>query len=229
MVARPSQELPSGPSVEGVRVLVVSDDPLARAGLAALLTDRLGCTVAGQVPSDSRLPEALAAFSYDVLVWDLGWDSPATLERLAELRGAELQPDGDATRVVALIADEWDAAEAIEAGATGVLFRDVGPEALAVALLAAQQGLVVLPRELVKSAQVTGVHMPQSASVDLTPRELDVLRQMAEGLSNKAIAHRLGISEHTVKFHVNAILGKLGAQSRTEAVIHAMRTGLVHI
>jgi DNA-binding NarL/FixJ family response regulator len=62
---------------------------------------------------------------------------------------------------------------------------------------------------------------------ELTPRELEVLQQLAEGLANKAIAQRLGISEHTVKFHVNAIMGKLGVQSRTAAVVRATRLGLV--
>jgi two-component system nitrate/nitrite response regulator NarL len=62
---------------------------------------------------------------------------------------------------------------------------------------------------------------------DLTPRELEVLQLLAEGLPNKAIGLRLSISEHTVKFHVNAILGKLGAQSRTDAVVRATRLGLI--
>ena len=64
-------------------------------------------------------------------------------------------------------------------------------------------------------------------STELTTRELEVLRLVAEGLPNKAIAHRLGISEHTIKFHVNSIMGKLGAQSRTEAVISATRQGQI--
>jgi two-component system, NarL family, nitrate/nitrite response regulator NarL len=81
--------------------------------------------------------------------------------------------------------------------------------ALAGALVAARTELPALPVEA------------------LTPREVDVLRLLGEGLPNKAIARRLGISEHTVKFHVNAILGKLGASSRTEAVVRATRLGLI--
>jgi DNA-binding NarL/FixJ family response regulator len=68
---------------------------------------------------------------------------------------------------------------------------------------------------------------PTPPAEELTPRELEVLRLVAQGLPNKAIAQRLEISEHTVKFHVNAILGKLGVQSRTEAVVHATRLGLI--
>jgi len=70
---------------------------------------------------------------------------------------------------------------------------------------------------------------PAPSAAELTARELDVLRLLAEGLPNKAIAQRLAISEHTVKFHLNAILGKLGAQSRTEAVVQAIRRGLIGV
>jgi DNA-binding CsgD family transcriptional regulator len=69
--------------------------------------------------------------------------------------------------------------------------------------------------------------VPQELAEALTPRELDVLQLLSQGLANKLIARRLGISEHTVKFHVNAILGKLGAQSRSEAIVQALRLGLV--
>ena len=68
---------------------------------------------------------------------------------------------------------------------------------------------------------------PRSTTHDLTPREMEVLQLIAEGMANKAIAARLGVSEHTVKFHVNALLGKLAAGSRTEAVVQAARLGLV--
>jgi DNA-binding NarL/FixJ family response regulator len=92
-----------------------------------------------------------------------------------------------------------------------------------------QQGLVVLAPEFA-TAQLT---LPPAASLPpgeaLTPRELDVLQLLAEGLPNKTIADRLTISEHTVKFHVNALMGKLGAQSRTEAVVRAIRLGWLTI
>jgi len=93
--------------------------------------------------------------------------------------------------------------------------------------MAAAHGLVVLDPSLVNP--VLEARDPSSASLveELTPRELEVLGLLAEGLPNKAIARRLGISDHTVKFHVNAVLGKLGAQSRTEAVVRATRLGLI--
>jgi DNA-binding NarL/FixJ family response regulator len=128
---------------------------------------------------------------------------------------------------VVLLADEAQAAEARLAGARGLLLRDTGAERLATALAAAAQGLVVLDPSL--AASLLASRDPSSSTLveDLTPREQEVLRLLAEGLPNKAIALRLGISEHTVKFHVNAVLGKLGAQSRTEAVVRATRLGLI--
>jgi DNA-binding NarL/FixJ family response regulator len=213
--------------VSNIRVLVVTDDPLARAGLAALLADQPGCVVVGQVSEEADLPAALDVYRPDVVLWDLGWDpaadsaSPTTsLERLDEV-------GYDGTPVVALIPDETYAAEAQMAGARGLLLRDTSAERLVAALTAAARDLIVFDPPL--AAPVLGAQDPSAPTPveDLTPRELEVLGLLAEGLPNKAIARRLGISEHTVKFHVNAVLGKLGAQSRTEAVVRATRLGLI--
>lgn len=219
------------PSVmEELRVLVVADDPLTRAGLAALLSGPLGCTVVGQVTGDADLRTEVAVARPDVILWDLGWDplSPATgsassLERLAD-QVAEID-----VPVVALVAEEAYTRAVWTAGARGLLPRDVDAEELAAALVAVVRGLVVLTPALA-GALMPADHLPETRLVEaLTPREREVLQLLAEGLPNKAIARRLGISEHTVKFHVNAILGKLGAQSRTEAVVRATRLGLIFL
>ncbi len=204
----------------GLRVLIVAQDPLARAGLATLLAERPGLGIAGQVAEDSDLKAALEVFRPDVVVWDLGWGPATALERLADL--GEL-----GAPVVALLPDETYAGEAWAAGARGLLLRSTSTTALGAAVEAAAQGIVALEPELASALLAVRERTPATPSADLTPRELEVLRLLAEGLSNKAIAHRLDISEHTVKFHVNSILGKLGAQSRTEAVMRATRLGLV--
>jgi two-component system nitrate/nitrite response regulator NarL len=111
------------------------------------------------------------------------------------------------------------------AGARGLLRRDTTPEPLLAALGAVLAGLLVLDPALGGSLATRAA--PPAA--DLTPREVEVLALLAEGLANRAIAQRLAISEHTVKFHLNAILGKLGAQSRTEAVVLAIRLGLITV
>ena len=127
--------------------------------------------------------------------------------------------------VLALAATVDQAGQARKAGAQTILGRNASPEALAAALFALSHGLQVTDPAL--SGDAGQSQSGPEAVSPLTPREDDVLWLLAEGLPNKAIAGRLGISEHTVKFHVNSILSKLGAQSRTEAVTRATRLGLI--
>jgi two-component system nitrate/nitrite response regulator NarL len=206
---------------ESLRVLVVAEDPLARAGLATLLANQPGCIVAGQVATDAELPNAVQVYRPEVIVHDLGSDPARALDRANGLRNLGIP-------VVALLPDETDAAEAWAAGARGLLLRTAPAENLAAALAAVSQGLAVIdPAFAAAVLPAARDQSPAQPIEELTPRELQVLRLIAEGQSNKAIARGLGISEHTVKFHVNAILGKLNVQSRTEAVVHATRLGLI--
>ena len=121
-------------------------------------------------------------------------------------------------------------AEMLRAGIRAVLPSDISPEQLVAALEAAAAGLIVMhPAEVAACFRRPSrhrVHSPELAE-PLTPRESEVLQMLASGLANKEIAARLSISEHTVKFHVASILGKLGAGSRTEAVSIGIRRGLV--
>ena len=202
-----------------VRVLVVGGDPLARSGIAAMLADRPGIAVAGGAAGAEDAVSAAEASGADVVVWDLGGDLPLAVERLSAAMSA-LAP------VVALLGDASAAAQAWAAGARGLLHRDTPPERLAAAVVAVAEGATVLDDDaadalLRRAAPGAGPLEP------LTPRELEVLRLVAEGLPNKAVAARLEVSENTVKFHVNAIFGKLGVQSRTEAVVRATRLGLI--
>jgi two-component system nitrate/nitrite response regulator NarL len=205
-----------------LRVLVVADDPLVRGGLAALLDAQSECTVVGQLSTGVDLAAEVDTYRPDAILWDLGWD-PAPDSSLWDAG----DPVGFRLPLVALLAEESLAAEVWATGARGLLLRDAEAETLLAALQAVAQGLAVLDPALVASVLPT-VEEPSSLLVEqLTAREMEVLQLLAEGLSNKAIAHKLEISEHTVKFHVNAILGKLGAQSRTEAVVRATRLGLI--
>lgn len=216
-------------SIDDVRVLIIADDPLTRAGLAAVLAGQPGCLVVGQSPAQADLLAEVEAVRPDAVLWDLGWSPAPATNRLAELADAlppvvALLPGDD--RLVSFAGLAW------QAGARGLLSREAQPEQLAAALAAAMQRLAVVDwsvlGETPLAPRAPGDASDQSVG-DLTPRELEVLQLMAEGLPNKAIARRLGISDHTVKFHVNAILGKLGAQSRTEAVILATRLGLLSL
>ena len=232
-------------------LLLIADDPLARAGLAALLRDEPGVAVAGQIPADSDLAAAVAAYRPAVVIWDMGWEPAQRVEALGhfmeEVAGPARLP------VVALMTAGAPVSAAVRgAGVLGLLGREVGGDQIAAAALAVLHGLQVrdpalsrlrsrLPddvagwpaADMAQGAAGTSSRLAPAAVDDevlveaLSVRELDVLRRMAEGLSNKLIARDLGISEHTVKYHVNAILGKLGAQSRTEAVVRATRIGLI--
>ncbi len=206
-----------------LRIMIVADDTLSRAGLAALVSNQPGLLVTGQAASGD-LAASAGVYLPEVMLWDLGWDPTGGLARLA---GWHDDPGLAALPLVALLPDAARAAEAWGAGARGLLLRDVAAQRLAAALQAAARGLAVLDPALAGALVATREQAPIAPAESLTPREIEVLRLLAEGLPNKAIARRLAISEHTVKFHVNAILGKLGVESRTEAVVRATRLGLV--
>jgi DNA-binding NarL/FixJ family response regulator len=127
-----------------------------------------------------------------------------------------------------VLADDTDRTwtlEALRSGVRGVLPRDATPSQIISAVEAAAAGLVVLPAEDLENI-LAAPRQPRSTE-SLSPREIEVLGMLAEGTSNKAIAYRLGISEHTVKFHVTSIMTKLNAGSRTEAVTLGIRQGLI--
>jgi DNA-binding NarL/FixJ family response regulator len=119
------------------------------------------------------------------------------------------------------------AVEAWNAGTSAVLSREAAVDTLLTALKAAANGLVVLDPALTSSLLPSPPRLPDDLERAPTPREFEVLQLLAEGLTNRAIAIKLDISEHTVKFHVNAILNKLDAQSRTEAVVTATKLGFI--
>ena len=111
-------------------------------------------------------------------------------------------------------------------GVYAILPRDAPIEQIVAALHAASAGLIAIPLE---ASALLIPAAAESAGENLTPREMETLEMLAEGLSNKQIAARLHISEHTAKFHVNSILGKLGAGTRTEAVMRGLRSGLLKV
>ena len=196
-----------------------------------MLAEQPGCAVVGRASGLDDLPAMVEVYRPDVLLWDMSWQPDSAIERLALL--VESAPP-----VAVLLPDEGRVAEVWATGARAILRRDADPGQVAAALRALMQGLGVVDGAFA-AALARPVALPTLKPWDdrqtdplieeLTPRELAVLRLVAEGLPNKTIAVRLGISEHTVKFHVNAILGKLGVASRTEAVVRATRLGLIFL
>ena len=188
------------------RVLLVVEDPLARAGLASQLGPRPLLSLVARPPADVEL-------------WDFALNAEVLLKRLAERAGSD-------AHVLCLVNDQETAAEAITSGARGALLRTIDPGLLEAALIAVARGLSVTEPTFLRSRAATDRPPPPLAEL-LTPRESQVLQLLTQGLSNKAIAQRLEISEHTAKFHVNAILQKLGVERRTEAIVRAAQLGLV--
>jgi DNA-binding NarL/FixJ family response regulator len=135
------------------------------------------------------------------------------------------------TPVLALTASD-DTLPAIAAGASGALHRDSPGDLVLAAAAALHSGLAVFDRSFVSRLVPTAPARAEAAEAEreeLTPREQEVLALLAEGLSNKEIASRLDISDHTAKFHVNSILQKMGAQKRVEAVVRAARLGIIDL
>jgi two-component system nitrate/nitrite response regulator NarL len=196
------------------RLLLVGEDALARAGLRGV-AEGAGLRVVADLPP-SEIDE-VADDEADAVAWDVA--PRGSLDGLRAL-AARLP-------VVALVWAEEQAGEALAAGARAVLRRDRLEERLLPAVTAAVAGLLALD-EAVADSVLRPRPAPAQALVEpLTARELQVVQLLAEGLTNRRIGERLGISEHTAKFHVNSILGKLGASSRSEAVAQAARLGLV--
>lgn len=217
------------------RILVIAADALARAGIAAILAAEDQVTVVGQAGPNDDLGQIAAIYRPNVALWDAGWFAPDEPDP-AENRLVQTM-DEAGVPVLAIAGDADTAMSLWDRGVHGVLDRSAHGGQISAAAQAILQGLRVHAPSLVPtrayvlapalvSEQARSVVEPALIEA-LTPRELDVLRLMANGLPNKLIARELAISENTVKFHVNAILSKLDAQSRTEAVVRATRMGVL--
>jgi two-component system, NarL family, response regulator YdfI len=205
-----------------IRVLVNAASAVSRAGLEALLRPRF--EVLGHDTAAAALPGAIRSAHPDVLVAEV--ENHERIGRL--LTGAAGVP-------VVLLADDLGRGElrrALQSGARAALSRDASLEEIAAAIEAAAAGLTSLGADQMDSllpAVADIFEFGAGPGEPLTARESEVLTMLAEGAGNKEIAARLSISEHTVKFHVSSILGKLGAATRTEAVARGVREGLILI
>jgi len=211
-----------------IGVLVTATDNIVRAGLLALVNASPDLTVVGSSVDVDTVATLVEELQPDVVLLELGLQDAGS-ENLLSL-GAIAQR---VSAIVVLTDDpqaEWTT-EALRLGVRAVLSRSSAQaEEIVAAILAAAAGLVVLHSDAVDSllgvTPSTVRELPTSLMA-LTPREIEVLGMIAEGLGNKTIARRLGISEHTVKFHVSSIFTKLNAKSRTEAVTLGARQGLI--
>ena len=208
-----------------VAIAIFSADPVLRRSLEELLREDPVVTVVGVADDPSTVLRLMDQDHVDAVLAD----APPH-QHLADWRIRHAE-----TAFVVLVGgtDEEDSLDALYAGARAILPRSAERSEIVLAISAVTNGLAVLPRELLPTL-LNGASFADevldgndAVHARLTPRELEVLAAMADGSSNKAIARRLGISVHTAKFHVAAILAKLNADSRTEAVTRAAQLGLV--
>jgi DNA-binding NarL/FixJ family response regulator len=209
-----------------IRVFIVAASPLGRAGLQSLVATP-DVEVVGSVPTLESLADHWPDLEADLILVDAtGNQSASVVDALAS---SELASEA----AIVVLADHPETrwfSEALRAGVRAVLPGDISPDQLVAALEAAAAGLIVVHPTESAAFFPTAEPAPRPFAElvePLTPRESEVLQMLATGLANKQIAARLAISEHTVKFHVASILGKLGASSRTEAVSLGIRRGLV--
>jgi len=210
-----------------IRIFIVAPSSLARSGLENLLARR-DVKVVGAAPDIASLEDHLADSKADVVLIDASGERPASI--LEPLKSSEI-----ASEIAVVVLADWAAsdslADALRAGVRAVLPADVSADQIFATVQAAVAGLVILhPQEVNEAfpAATTSLSRPPAELPEpLTRRETEVLQMLASGLANKEIAARLNISEHTVKFHVASVLGKLGASGRTEAVALGIRRGLV--
>jgi DNA-binding NarL/FixJ family response regulator len=208
-----------------VAVAIFSTDPILRRNLEQLPSDEPAVVLMGIFDRPSSFPEPVSQDRVDVFLADT-----PTQELLAEYRGRNR---GIALVVLLDGTEKEDIVRALSAGARAVLDRSASHNEIIAALKAVTAGLVVVAPQLLATLFSEAPFADALSKVNdagharLTSRELEVLAAMADGASNKVIARRLGISFHTAKFHVAAILAKLDADSRTEAVAKAAQLGLV--
>jgi DNA-binding NarL/FixJ family response regulator len=209
-----------------IRVVVVDDQQIVREGFAALLETQGDITVVGSAADGEEAVRVCAEHQPDVVLMDVRMPGMDGIEATQRLAG---------TKVIILTTFDLDdyVYDALSAGASGFLLKDAGAERLfeAVRVVAAGDALLapaVTRRLIAEFARQRPRVRPRPEQLDeLTPRETDVLRLIAEGLSNGEIADRLVLSDETVKTHVSRVLGKLGLRDRTQAVVAAYESGLV--
>lgn len=206
-----------------IRLILASPFPAMRAGLRTFF-NRSDFQIVDELAQDESLLDLADNLTPQVIVYDLALDPDSNFETLHQLRRSLPM-----VRVLGLSETAADARimRAMQAGLRGCLPKTATAEELAAAVMRVAEGEMVLP------ATATTALLQQLSSEppadSLTQREMQVLRSVAGGQTNKAIALKLGISEHTVKFHLGSAMSKLGAASRAEAVASAIQKGLISL
>jgi DNA-binding NarL/FixJ family response regulator len=210
-----------------IRVLIVAVSSISQSGLETLLRTSTSLQVVRVVSEFGQLSESVEELQPDVVVAEITGQDRTLPEEILKL-------SEEAPVAIVLLVDDANTERDLDAlrnGVRAVLPRNMSTAGIVAAIEAVGAGLAVLPPEGLDNLlrESTASHRAVSPPLveALTPREIEVLGMMVEGWGNKEISTRLGISEHTVKFHVASIMGKLNASSRTEAVTSGIRHGLI--
>ncbi|MDR3202757.1 MAG: response regulator transcription factor [Bifidobacteriaceae bacterium] len=218
-----------------IRVVVADDQEMIRDGIGILLASSGEIEIAGEAGDGAQAVEAAARVEPDVIVMDIRMPRMDGIEATAAITAAKTAEDA-APRILILTTFDHDdyVYDALAAGASGFMLKDASARDLIEAVKVVHRGDALLAPSVTRRllADLAGRRRegrapnPQAAAA-LTPRELDVLREVARGLSNGEIAQTLFLSEQTVKTHVGHILTKLAVRDRTQAVVFAYENGLV--
>ncbi len=222
------------PRAAPIRILLVDDHAMVRRGMRDFLALHDDLEIVGEAADGAAAIEQAAALRPDVVVMDLLMPGVDGIDATARIKAAD--PDIEIVAITSFV-EEARIVAALEAGASGFLLKDAEADELAAAIRAAASGEVHLDpavagivarrmRSRASGAAGTGVGSDGDALGGLTARERDVLGAVARGLSNRAIADELGITERTARTHVSNILAKLGLASRTQAALLAVQHGL---
>jgi len=203
-----------------IRVLVADDHLILRLGLVTLVNGETDMTVIGEASSGQQVIEFFRQHRPDVTLMDLRMPGINGVEAIAAICAED--PDA---KVIVLTIHKGDEAvyQALRAGARGYLLKDIATDDILAAIRSVYEGRRCIP------PQIAARMAERIRHSDLTPREIDVLKLIAKGFSNKQIGDRLGIAEATVKNHVVSLLGKLGVQDRTHAVTLALERNIIDL
>lgn len=216
------------PATEKIRVLIADDHPVVREGLRGLISFKPGFEIVGEAEDGFEAVLLARKLQPDVILMDLEMPRKSGLDAIKEIKA-----DNPQARILILTSftDDKKIFASLEAGALGYLLKDSSPQELLRAIRAVYQGELSLhPTVARKMLQQQNWPTPPSPTREaLTEREMEVLKLVAQGLSNKEIADRLVISGPTVRSHITNILTKLNLTSRTQAVLYALRQGIVKL
>jgi len=223
---------------ERIRILLVDDHALIRVGMRSIIEGEPDMDIVGEAADPRSALEAALETTPDIILMDLSLPAPGGIEATQRIK-RELPSCG----IIVLAVDEDEDAlfEAIKAGAAAFILKDVGPDDLVTIIRRVSDGEFLIndkvfakpavASRVLKEFRELAVYGQEAAPIfaPLSPREVEILDNIAQGMTNKQVAYALSISEQTVKNHMSSILRKLSVNDRTQAVVYAMRQGWIRM